>query len=261
MYFFDLADYYNKGSFIQSRETWYNYGASRSSVGCGEGGLGFFSDVPFLTANEVRNAWLKAFNQWFLAIDAEPTAITEGYITGPSIDCNCTPDFKTKFIEVQYKYNNWQVAFIELMKTYKLCRYYYDYGKALNWQNIPSTEEPFNFEIVDPSLAWGGTYEQYINYFVNGGGGDFRTGSTTTSDLTILNPYTNTQSAITVTLNYGTSFEIADLTEKVNNYDNAMKEMMCELKNLFVLTYGEMPDGLDENGNVNYEDYKDYYIL
>lgn len=261
MYFFDLADYYSEPMFIQGRTTWYNYGASYTQVGCG-GGPGFFMDDSITTMSATRDAWLKSLNQWFLSIDSTPTAIEDGYITGPLLDNGCTPSFKTKYIEVQYKYIDWQKAELELIKTYKLCRYFYDYGKTLNWQSIPSTEQPFSNESVNPPQAWSGTYEQYKDYFVNiwQTGGECITGSTTIS-LYITNPYTNTQSAVTTTINYGTSFEISDLTEKVNNYDNAMKDMMCELKNLFVLTHGEMPDGLDENGNVNYEDYKDYYIL
>jgi hypothetical protein len=262
MYFFDLADYYSEPGFNNTKQTWYDYGVSFNQVGCG-GGPGFFMDDSFTTASATRDAWLKTFNQWFIAIDATPTAITEGFITGPDLDCGCEPDFKSKYIDVQYKYVEYQKTRIELIQTYKLCRYYYDYGKALNWQNIPSTTQPFQNELVNPAQAWGGSYEDFKNYLVNihDAGHGCSTGSTTVN-LEISNPYTNySQSAITVTINFGTSFEVADLTEKVNNYDNAIKDMMCEIKNLFILTYGEMPDGLDENGNVNYEDYKDYYIF
>ena len=83
------------------------------------GGPGFFMDDSIATMTAARDSWLKSLNEWFLSIDSTPTAIEDGYITGPLLDNGCTPSFKTKYIEVQYKYIDWQKAELELIKTYK----------------------------------------------------------------------------------------------------------------------------------------------
>lgn len=265
MYFFDIADYYNRDSgtiaFSGNSEVWYNYGLSPNQVGCG-GGNGFFLEDYLTTYRETRNAWLKALNEIFLSINARPTAVEDEIITGPLVDEGCVPDFKAAYVLAQYKVVDWVKASIELTKTYRLCRYFYDYGKTLNWQNIPATNPIFQNDGLDPVQAWGGTYEQYKDYLLNTyqTGGYYSTGTSTTS-WTILNPYlSNTKSAITFTVNFGTSFEIADLTQKVNNYDNAMKDMMCKVKDLIVLAQGEIMDAFDANGNFDGELFKDYNI-
>ena len=258
MYFFDLGDYYTKNGFQVSSQTWYNYGASYNQVGCG-GGPGFFMDGYFATYRETRNAFLKAVNELYSATMAAK-APSEG-INPTQPDSGCTPDFKVAYLDFQFKFADYVSSSIELQYTYKLCRYYYDYGKTLNWQEIPSSEEPFNNEDVDPSLAWGGTYQQYKDYFLNtwSGGNDCRTG-TGTQVWGIINPYTNDISGITLTLNYGTSFEIADLTQKVNNYEEKEYIAMCSFKNYLVLTQGPTTDAFDENGNFDKELFKDYNI-
>jgi hypothetical protein len=261
MYFFDLNDYYNKPNFEQTSQTWYNYGVSSNQLGCG-GGPGFFSDDDFTTARATRDAWIKAFYELYASIDITTTGVEEGAITAPLIDCCCTPDFAEAYLDTQFKIVDMAKAIVELQYTYKLCKYYYDYGKTLNWQEIPASEETFSNEGVDPSLAWGGTYEQFKDYLLNtwGGGDNCKTG---TEVLTwpISNPYTRENSGITFTANYGTSFEIADLTEKVNNYDNAMKAVMCSAKNFVTIAQGEITDAFDEDGNFDGNLYRDYVVF
>jgi len=266
MYFFDLADYYNRDFYSINMEngaqTWYNYGVAPLNVGCSGGGPGFFMEEYFATYRATRDAFLKALNEYYIAVDLLPTAVDEGYISEPLIDSGCNPDFKAEYVNVQYKIVEWVKSSIELSRTYRLCRYYYDYGKALNWQNIPSTDLIFQYDVLDPAQAWGGTYEDYKDYFLNtwDGGGSFRTGTEITS-WSINNPYTNSPSAITFTANYGTSFEIADLTEKVNNYDTKMKDVMCSAKNMITLFQGGFTDAFDENGNFDGNLYKDYILF
>lgn len=256
MYFFDLEDYYGKYTFEDTSQTWYNYGISRNQ-GCG-GGIGFIADEYFLTMRATRDAWFKAFGDLYESIDITPSAVKDGIITQPLIDCGCTPDFKEAYLDTAFKLVDCVKANGELQYTYKLCRYYYDYGKTLNWQEIPSSEEPFINEGINPSLTWGGTYEQFKDYLINNH--ECKTG-TEELDFGIINPYTKSISAITFTANYGTSFEIADLTEKVNNYDNAMKALLCSAKNFVTLAQGEITDALDEDGNIDGNLYKDYVVF
>jgi|688.fasta_scaffold00691_46 hypothetical protein len=258
MYFFDLVDYYSKNLFQDSSQTWYNYGASRNQHGCG-GGPGFFMDDSFATYRATRDAFLKAASEMYLATMAAEAPQDGVNPTEP--DFGCTPDFKVAYLDFQLKITDWVKSSIELYYTYKLCRYYYDYGKTLNWQEILYSEEPFSNEGVNPSLAWGGTYEQYKDYLITtwSGGNDCRTG-TSVETWGIFNPYTEAVSGITFTANYGTSFEIADLTQKVNNFEEKMKIAMCSFKNFIVLTQGPITDAFDENGNFDDELFKDYNI-
>lgn len=259
MYFFDLADYYSQSNqeVGSGNTSWYEYGATGKIVGCGAGS-GFFMGDQFGTMREARNAFLKALHQWFLAVDSKPTAIDAGYITGPLIDSGCTPSFKETYIELQYKMVEWMNSNDELQATYKLCRYYYDYGRELNWNELTISDQPFSGEGIDPSI-WGGTYDEYLDYLVNTGG-DCSTGSTTT-EWGIINPYTNTISGITVTTNFGTSFENHDLEYKVKKYDNAMKEFICGVKNFMIKVHGDITDALDENGDLDFSIFSEYRVF
>lgn len=262
MYFFDLADYYRRDKMEDESQVWDDYGLSELIVGCG-GGPGFLMDDYFATMRATRDAWDKAFGELYISIDITTTAIDEGYITGPLIDGGCIPDFKSSFVDTMFNKVDLLKASIELQYTYKLCRYYYDYGKTLNWESIPSTFLGFqNESFLDPVQTWGGTYEQFKDYLVNTwqGGGGCKIGTEVLTS-NIINPYTQSISAITFTANYGTSFEIADLTEKVNNYDNAMKALMCSAKNFVTLAQGEITDALDEDGNIDGNLYRDYVVF
>jgi hypothetical protein len=258
MYFFDLYDYYTPNELNSGNTSWYEYGATDKIVGCGAG-PGFFMVDQFGTMRESRNAFDKALHQWFLAVDSKPTAIDAGYITGPLIDSGCTPSFKETYIELQYKIVEWKNSSLELQKTYQLSRYYYDYGVELNWNELTISDQPFSDEGIDPSI-WGGTYGEYLDYLVNNTYGDCLTGSTTTV-FDIINPYTNAPSGITVTTNYGTSFENHDLEYKVKKYDNAMKEVMCGLKNFMIKVHGDITDALDENGELDFSIFSEYRVF
>lgn len=259
MYFFDLEDYYSQSyqAVGSGNTSWYEYGATNKIVGCGAG-PGFFMGDQFGTMHATRNAFLQALNEWFLAVDSKPTAIDAGFITGPLIDSGCVPSFKETYIELQYKIVEWYNSSLELEKTYQLCRYYYDYGVELNWNELTISDQPFPNENIDPSI-WGGTYGEYLDYLVNTYG-DCSTGSTTTV-FDIINPYTNTPSGITVTTNYGTSFENHDLEYKVQKYDNAMKEVMCGLKNFMIIVHGDITDALDENGDLDFSIFSEYRVF
>jgi hypothetical protein len=252
MYFFDLYDYYTPNALNSGNTSWYEYGATDKIVGCGAG-PGFFMGDKFATYRTTREAFLKALNEWFLAIDSKPTAVDEGYITGPLVDSGCTPSFKETYIELQYKIVEWFNSSLELEKTYKLSRYYYDYGVELNWNELTISDHPFSDEGIDPSI-WGGTYDEYLDYLVNNTYGDCLTGSTTTVFDII-------PSGITVTTNYGTSFENHDLEYKVKKYDNAMKEVMCGLKNFMIKVHGNITDALDGDGNLDFSIFSEYQVF
>lgn len=227
MYFFDIEDYYNPSN-VNSNE-WKNYGFSDILMGCGGGPIPTDWQDYFGTARETTNAFIKAVNQWYLA------SSSVGY-TEP-IDDGCSPSYADLYNDFNNAYIDFLITRTELFRTVPLHKYYYDWLVAVN---APGS--------VYPSIA-GGTYESYKKYFIDGG--DYSTG-TTTGSISFYNPYTQSSSAVTVTYNYGTSFEVSDLQTKVDDFENAMKAMMCSLKNMWSVMDGDTFDELVVDGNGNF---------
>jgi hypothetical protein len=218
MYFFDLADYY--GSW--SSNPWNLYNIAGGTVGCG-GSLSPSDWQDYYgTATETTNAFRKAINDWFKA-----SVSCNGY----SIGSGCTNTYNDLYIENEMAYLDFTVARREFFRTVMLYEYFYDYGVASG----------------APSSFYQGTYEEYVDYWVNTQG-DYYTGSTTITDQ-IYNPYTDALSSITVTNNYGTAFTQTQLQQKVDNLDNTMKTYMCTLKNMLSVMDGDTFDELVYSGS------------
>jgi hypothetical protein len=220
MYFFDLLDYYqppnNSADFL-------SYNISGYVVGCAGSPMPSDFDVLFSTARESFNAFQKALTNWFL------TSSSSCYTENP--DEGCSPTYNELWVDSQMKMIDFWVKRTELQGTIMLYRYYYDYGKTLNY----------------PGAVWSGSYDDYLNYFVN----DIQTYYTgsTTDDFSFYNPYTESASAMTRTIEYGTSFEIEDLRTRVEGYDESMKIYMCAVKNLLSVIDGDTFDELAVNNS------------
>lgn len=226
MYFFDIQDYY--AAYNVNPNEWGDYGFSGIMVGCAGGPIPTDWVDYFSTARETANAFFKALNEWYLA------SSTMGYTE--DMDDGCSPSYADLYNEFNNNYIDFMVTRTELYRTIPLHKYYYDWLVEVNAPNS-----------VFPSIA-GGTYQSYIEYFLNIG--EYSTG-TTTGNISFYNPYTESSSAVTVTYNYGTSFEVSDLQTKVENYETAMKSMMCSIKNMWSVMDGDTFDELavDEDGN------------
>jgi hypothetical protein len=232
MYFFDLYDYYTYNS---DETTWYNTGRNYVGVGC----AGFIKPNDFAdygtTADATRDAFLKALSEWFLASSASGNAYIDGFTPiNYRPDSGCTPTYNEIWVNCMYDYCDWQVSKYELMGTINLNRYYYN----------AFTNPPLNY----PDFV-GKTYEEFLDYMITYE--DSYTGVSTVN-ISIYNPYTSSASAITKTVNFGTSFEISDLKVKVNNYDNLMKKFMCSVKNMMAVIDGDTFDELPYDNNLNF---------
>ena len=226
MYFYDIEDYYNPLD-VNPNE-WKNYGFVDTMLGCAGGPMSTDWEDYFGTARATGNAFFKAVNQWYLA------SSSVGYTE--SLDDGCSPSYADLYNEFNNNYIDFTVTRNELYSTIPLHKYYYDWLVEVN---APGSEYP--------AIA-GGTYESYIQYYLDN---DFSSTGTTTGNITIYNPYTQSPSAVTVTYDYGTSFEVSDLQTKVDNFENSMKAMMCSLKNMWSVMDGDTFDELvvDDNGN------------
>jgi hypothetical protein len=222
MYFFDIYDYYSN----YTQTTWNNAGYS-TAAGCA---LSYkptdFQDL-FGTARATRDAFIKAITEWYLVVSQSGFTQT--------IDNGCSPSYADLFDDVNQKYIGYQISFKELTSTVILHRYYYETTLQLS----PNA----------PVFSLGNTYEDYLHYYLDGNN-DWYTGSTN-STIRVYNPYTLTMEDVTVTYNYGTSFEHSDLVSKVNNYETDIKAFMCSVKNLMSGIDGDTFDELvvDENGD------------
>jgi hypothetical protein len=226
MYFFDIADYYSTGNI--SKTDWLNYGIVGTMLGCAGGPIPDDWGNYITTANATSDAFLKAVNQWYLSSSAM------GY-TEP-MDDGCSPSYADLYNDFNNNYVNFYVKRQELFGTIPLHKYYYDWKVSVN---APGS--------LFPDML-GGTYESYKQFYLNTG--DYFTG-TDTGSVTIYNPYTESVSAVTVTYNYGTSFDVSDLQTKVDDFETSMKDMMCSLKNMWSVMDGDTFDELvvDDNGN------------
>ena len=226
MYFFDIEDYYSTRNI--GRTDWSNYGFVGTMLGCAGGPIPDDWENYFGTARETSNGFLKSVKEWYLA------SSSVGY-TEP-IDDGCLPSYADLYNEFNNTYIDFVVTRTELFGTVPLHKYYYDWLVSVN---APGSEFPYMV---------GGTYESYKQYFLDRG--DYFTG-TNTGSVNFYNPYTESSSAVTVTYNYGTSFEVSDLQTKVENYETAMKSMMCSIKNMWSVMDGDTFDELavDEDGN------------
>ena len=190
-------------------------------VGCG--GSPIPSDIEdyFTTARATRDAFKKATNEWFLV------AAQSGYTE--NIDQGCSPTYLDLFVNMTEKIIEFDKYLQILTKTILLYRYNYDYNL------VKQSEFP--------------TYEDYFESTYNNS--DQETGTTTNTLNVVINPFTFTLSAVTVTYDYGTSFENSDLETLVTNYDTSMKEYMCSIKNMWSVIDGDTFDELwvDDDGN------------
>lgn len=215
MYFFDIFDYY-----IFNPISWSEVGISGGVVGCGGGVIPSDWDDLFSTATATRDAFVKSTYLWFI------TAAQTGYTE--NIDQGCSPtylDLWEDYIQKKIEFEKYLAVF---RKTIYLFRFNYDYN------------------LIAQS---GSTYEEYFetSYITYGQ----ETGTTIGNVNEIINPLTGELSAVTVTYDYGTSFENTDLEILVNNYDNSMKQMMCSIKNMWSVIDGDTFDELwvDNNGD------------
>lgn len=220
MYFFDLEDYvYN----FQS-DRWNETGFSGLVIGCAGGPTPSDWGDLLGTGRATRDAFLKAVYEWFVA------STNSGYTE--TIDQGCSPSYLDLWVDYIEKKIDWDTIREELTKTIDLYRFNYD------------------FLTKDPAYkAQFPTYEEWFEDRYNSL--DQQTGSTTTTVNELINPYSNTFSAVTVTYNYGTSFENSDIITRVTDDENAMKAMMCSLKNMWSVIDGDTFDELvvDDNGD------------
>lgn len=218
MYFFDLADYYL--NFSENGWNLHNFGGS--SVGCGNSLSPTDWQDYYTTANATRDAFRKAINEWFKASIS---------CNGFSIGSGCTNTYNDLYIANEMLYTDYFVAKQEFFQTVVLHDYFYKYGKDND----------------NPATYYNGTYDEYIDYWVNTQG-DYLTGSTSVI-IDIYNPYTSGLSAITKTVNYGTAFTQTELQQKVTNFDNTTKAYMCSLKNMLSVMDGDTFDELVYSGS------------
>ena len=146
-----------------------------------------------------------------------------------NIDQGCSPTYLDLFVNMTEKIIEFDKYLQILTKTILLYRYNYDYNL------VKQSEFP--------------TYEDYFESTYNNS--DQETGTTTNTLNVVINPFTFTLSAVTVTYDYGTSFENSDLETLVTNYDTSMKEYMCSIKNMWSVIDGDTFDELwvDDDGN------------
>lgn len=223
MYFFDIIDYYT----LPSPSNWADTGMGGTAVGCAGAPMPNDWDEYFTTAYSAADAFLKVFNEWWLASKAT------GQETYPNMDDGCTPNYDDLLNTNNTLIVEYRVRFAELTKTLMLHDYYYE------WL----------YSIRDSQPIWNKTYEEYKYYLVNNLMAN--TGSTSTT-IAVSSPSGGTQ-YIPVTINYGTSFTKADLQTKVTNYENAIKALMCGIKNMLSVMDGDTFDEYvyDSNGNYN----------
>lgn len=221
MYFFDLYDYY----LLPSPSNWAELGLSGTIVGCAGSPMPSDWGDVFTTAEQTANAFVKALNEWRLA------SITTGQEVYPSMDDGCSPNYSDVWITFNTLLVEYRVRFAELRDTLMLHDYYYE------WL----------YNIRDFNPNWDKTYDEYKDFIVTLGMG--ATGSTSTT-ISITPPDGGIQ-FIPVTINYGTSFTKADLETKVTNYENAIKALMCGVKNMFSVMDGDTFDEsiYDSNGD------------
>ena len=221
MYFFDLFDYYNSGGLNSWNEQEYSY-----LVGCASSYKSTDFTDQSATARETANAFLKAVNQWYL------TATLSGYTQ--ALDNGCSPSYADLYDEYNQTVINFFIRRAEFWGTIILHTYYYETTLELSPGSI--------------GFSLGTTHNDWISYYITNE--EYYTGSTNT-DVRIYNPYTNTPEDVTVTIDYGTSFEQSDFVTKVDNYENSLKEMMCAVKNLLSGIDGDTFDELvvDESGD------------
>jgi len=219
MYFFDLGDYYNG----YSEENWYEDGVSNLILGCAGSPIPYDWEDYFSVIRSTRNAFLKSVSTWF--IGAAQTGFTE------NIDIGCSPSYLDLWVDFIEKKVEYEKNLLELNKTIFLYTFNYDYS-PVKQSTFPTYEEYYEFA--------------YVNY-------DQSTGTSVNTVLEVINPLDPSvpKSAITVNYDFGTTFENSDLENRVTNYDTAMKEMMCSLKNMWSVIDGDTFDELwvDENGN------------
>ena len=216
MYFFDILDYY-----IYEGGDWLETGNSGSVVGCGGGPLPADWGDLFTTARANRNAFQKATSEWFLA------TASSGYTE--NLDQGCSPTYLDLWVNMIEKEIEYEKYLEILTKTIYLYRFNYEY----------------NLQIQSSS-----TYEEYFEFAYNTY--DQETGTTTNTVNKVINPFSPIQySAVSVTYDFGTSFENSDLETLVTNYDTAMKEYMCSIKNMWSVIDGDTFDELwvDDDGN------------
>jgi hypothetical protein len=245
MYFFDIRDYYAGGG---GETYFYASGSYKDAAGC----IGFIKPNNwgdyFGTARETRNAFLKAIWQWFLASRVSGEAYDYGYTPiDYTPDSGCTPTYNELYVNFNYALCDWWERQEELFGTIHLHKYYYN--QLTNPTFLNNNPQYYGFYSNINS------HEEWISYHLNnptpGGDEEYYTG-TTTETITVMNPYTNLKSGITLTFNYGTTFEDSDLKTKVQNYENSMKTMMCSLKNMMAVMDGDTFDELAYDENLNF---------
>lgn len=218
MYFFDFADYF----ISYSEENWNTKGVSGLVIGCSNSPIPADWEDLFSVCRATRDAFYKSVNEWYL-VSAE-----SGYTE--NIDQGCTPSYSDlwlDFVEKKVEYEKYLRVFID---TVHLFRFNYDYS--------PDKQSTYP------------TYEDYFNYIYDAY--DQQTGTSSNTVYEVVDPFNpNPKSAITVNYNFGTTFETSDLETAISNYDNAMKEMMCSVKNMWSVIDGDTFDELyvDDNGN------------
>ena len=219
MYFFDIMDYYSFAG-----NSWLETGNSGGIVGCGGGPLPTDWQDFFATATATRDAFYKGTYEWFLA------SASSGYTE--NLDQGCSPEYLDLWVNMIEKQIEYEKYFFILDKTIYLFRLNYDYSLP-NQSSYP-------------------TYEDYFEFAYNFSSWSQQTGTTTDTRNMVINPFPPIQfSAVSVTYDYGTSFENSDLETLVTNYDTAMKEFMCSIKNMWSVIDGDTFDELwvDDNGN------------
>jgi len=221
MYFFDIEEYWE--GFDSNK--WANTGVSDVNVGCAGGPRPKDWEDLFSTARALRDSFFKNVSEWF--IESGQSGYTE------NIDQGCSPTYLDLWVNYIEKKVEWEILRTELTFTINLYRFNYDY----------LTQDP-EYKTQYP------TYTEWFESTYN----DFgqRTGTTIENINEVINPFPPRElSAVTVTFNYGTSFENSDLITKITNYENAMKELMCTVKNMISIMDGDTFDELvvDDNGN------------
>lgn len=217
MYFFDIMDYY-----IFEANAWSQVGLSGSIVGCGGGPSPADWDDLNSTARATRDAFYKSIYEWFLA------SASSGYTE--NLDQGCSPDYLDLWVNMIEKQIEYEKYFYIFFKTIYLFKFNYDYSLP-HQSSYPTYEDYFEFAYT----TWGQ-----------------QTGTTTDTRNMVINPFPPIQySAVSVTYDFGTSFENSDLETLVTNYDTAMKEYMCSIKNMWSVIDGDTFDELwvDENGD------------
>jgi hypothetical protein len=217
MYFFDFEDYWTFDS-----DTWSESGNGGSVVGCGGGAIPADWEDLLGTARATRDAFKKAVAEWFI------TSAQSGFTQ--TIDQGCSPTYLNLWVDMIEKQIEFDKYVEILTKTLFLFRFNYDYSLT--------------------SQATYPTYEDYFDFAYNNWGQE--TGTTTNTVNVPINPFPPLQlSAVSVTYDYGTSFETSDLETLYNDYDTSMKEYMCSIKNMWSVIDGDTFDELwvDDDGN------------